>query len=43
MTIYNFYLFNKDGCCVSYKEWKREKEAVMSKDEVVYLKFYFFI
>ncbi|VDN60347.1 unnamed protein product [Dracunculus medinensis] len=27
MTIYNFYLFNKDGCCVSYKEWKREKEA----------------
>uniref|UniRef100_A0A914ZDK6 Trafficking protein particle complex subunit n=1 Tax=Parascaris univalens TaxID=6257 RepID=A0A914ZDK6_PARUN len=33
MTIFNFYLFNRDGCCISYKEWKREKQAGMSKDE----------
>uniref|UniRef100_A0A914ZBK0 Trafficking protein particle complex subunit n=1 Tax=Parascaris univalens TaxID=6257 RepID=A0A914ZBK0_PARUN len=26
-------LFSKDGCCISYKEWKREKQAGMSKDE----------
>lgn len=33
MTIYNFYLFNKYGSCVYYKEWSRDKQAGMSRDE----------
>ncbi|KAH7727882.1 trafficking protein particle complex subunit 1 [Aphelenchoides avenae] len=33
MTIYNFYLFNKFGPCVYYKEWSRDKQAGMSRDE----------
>lgn len=33
MTIYNFYLFNKLGQCIVYKEWNREKSTDMSRDE----------
>ncbi|VDM23042.1 unnamed protein product [Wuchereria bancrofti] len=33
MTIFNFYLFNRDGACVLYREWKREKKAVMSMEQ----------
>lgn len=33
MTIYNLYLFNNSGKCVAYKEWNREKQSDMSKDE----------
>ncbi|KAI1716463.1 sybindin-like family domain-containing protein [Ditylenchus destructor] len=33
MTIYNFYFFNKNGICIAYKEWSREKRAAMSQEE----------
>ena len=33
MTIYNLYVFNKDGSCIVYREWKREKRSEMSRDE----------
>ncbi|VDO14528.1 trafficking protein particle complex subunit 1, putative [Brugia malayi] len=33
MTIFNFYLFNRDGACVLYREWRREKKAVMSMEQ----------
>ncbi|KAI6191584.1 Trafficking protein particle complex subunit [Aphelenchoides bicaudatus] len=33
MTIYNLYLFNKLGKCVAYKEWNRERQSDMNKDE----------
>ncbi|KAI6244036.1 Trafficking protein particle complex subunit [Aphelenchoides fujianensis] len=33
MTIYNLYIFNKDGGCIVYKEWNREKKSEMSRDE----------
>jgi hypothetical protein len=31
--IYNFYLFNKQGLCIAYKEWHREKHSGMPKEE----------
>uniref|UniRef100_A0A914CZE1 Trafficking protein particle complex subunit n=1 Tax=Acrobeloides nanus TaxID=290746 RepID=A0A914CZE1_9BILA len=33
MTIYNFYLFNKQGLCIAYKEWHREKQSGMPREE----------
>ncbi|KAI6205492.1 hypothetical protein M3Y94_00798400 [Aphelenchoides besseyi] len=33
MTIYNLYIFNKDGGCIVYKEWNREKRSEMSREE----------
>lgn len=33
MTIYNLYFFNKNGLCIAYKEWSREKLASMPQDE----------
>ncbi|MFH4983711.1 hypothetical protein AB6A40_010420 [Gnathostoma spinigerum] len=33
MTIFNFYLFNREGTCIVYKEWKREKQSGMSQKE----------
>ncbi|PAV60008.1 hypothetical protein WR25_18054 [Diploscapter pachys] len=30
MTIYNFYFFNRNGKCIYYKEWKREKHSGIS-------------
>lgn len=39
MTIFNFYLFNRDGACILYKEWNREKKAGMSMEQVEFVKF----
>ncbi|CAI4229265.1 unnamed protein product [Auanema sp. JU1783] len=39
MTLFNFYLFNKEGVCVFYKEWKREKQSGMPKSEEFKLMF----
>ncbi|VDL67013.1 unnamed protein product, partial [Nippostrongylus brasiliensis] len=33
MTIYNFYLFNRDGTCIFYKEWRRDKQSGMPQTE----------
>ncbi|KJH50667.1 Sybindin-like family protein [Dictyocaulus viviparus] len=39
MTIFNFYLFNRDGACVYYKEWRRDKQSGMQKSEEFKLMF----
>ncbi|VDM58462.1 unnamed protein product [Angiostrongylus costaricensis] len=39
MTIFNLYLFNRDGACIFYKEWKREKQSGMQKSEEFKLMF----
>uniref|UniRef100_A0A0K0DJJ3 Trafficking protein particle complex subunit n=1 Tax=Angiostrongylus cantonensis TaxID=6313 RepID=A0A0K0DJJ3_ANGCA len=39
MTIFNFYLFNRDGACIFYKEWRREKQSGMPKREEFKLMF----
>ena len=33
MTVYNMYIFNKDGDCIFYREWNRKKHTRMSKEE----------
>lgn len=38
MTIYNFYFFNRNGKCIYYKEWKREKHSGISDRTEVSLK-----
>ncbi|EYC41079.1 hypothetical protein Y032_0583g303 [Ancylostoma ceylanicum] len=39
MTIFNFYLFNRDGVCIFYKEWRRDKQSGMPKSEEFKLMF----
>ncbi|WKX97203.1 hypothetical protein Q1695_013126 [Nippostrongylus brasiliensis] len=39
MTIYNFYLFNRDGTCIFYKEWRRDKQSGMPQTEEFKLMF----
>ncbi|XP_055868508.1 trafficking protein particle complex subunit 1-like [Biomphalaria glabrata] len=33
MTIFTFYLFDRNGTCLYYAEWNRKKQLTMSKDE----------
>ncbi|GMR34003.1 hypothetical protein PMAYCL1PPCAC_04198 [Pristionchus mayeri] len=39
MAIYNLYIFNKDGTCIFYREWKREKQSGLPRSEEYKLMF----
>jgi hypothetical protein len=33
MVVYNFYIFNRDGQCIYYKEWNRTKQSGLSLEQ----------
>jgi trafficking protein particle complex subunit 1 len=33
MTVYNLYIFNREGQCIYYKEWNRTKQSGLSQEQ----------
>ena len=34
MNVYNLYIFNRNGICIYYHEWDRNKESNLPLNEV---------